>query len=527
MKTEAQSSPDDGSLRRAARGSVVNLVGTAVAAAATFSLAVLITRLSTPAQAGLFFSATSLFLIAINVGRLGTNTGLVYFISGSRGRGEEGLAASYMRLAAGPVAVVAVLTSLVVLLGADVLASWLSPERPDAFALSLRWMALFVPVAAVANLATAGTQGLGTMKVFALVDQILMPVLQLVLVTAILLVGPAWGAPTAWAAAYLPVAVVSWLWWRRLVSRLDPAVPRTARTSSKTFWKFTAPRAMASVSQIAMQRLDIVLVGALASLGAAAVYAAATRFLVLGQMAGRAISLSIQPLLGGALARRDIDEARRLYQTCTAWLIMGTWPLYLLLINFASEVLAIFGDDYRAGSAALVLLCSVMLFATACGTVDIVLNMAGKSLWNLVNVLVALAVFVGLDLWLIPRLGFMGAAIGWAAAIVVANLLPLLQIRHTPGLHPFGRASLMTMATNVFCFGFLPWAGTLAGLLGAGAGVAAGVLVYGAFLYRARSSLELKTLTQVLRRRKGRRLVTPPEGGGVLRQPPGTTGPRT
>src|SRR5699024_4933650 len=111
-----------------------------------------------------------------------------------------------MRLAAGTVAVAAVLTSLVLLIGSNVLASWLSHQQPEAFALSLRWMAFCVPMAAVANLATAGTQGLGTMKVFSLVDQMLMPVLQLVLVTAILLVGPAWGAPTAWAAAYLPVA---------------------------------------------------------------------------------------------------------------------------------------------------------------------------------------------------------------------------------------------------------------------------------------------------------------------------------
>lgn len=493
----------DGSLRRAARGSVLNLLGVAVAALATFVLAILITRLTSPTEAGLFFSATSLFLIAINIGRLGTNTGLVYFISGSLGRGESGLAGAYMRIAARPVAVVAVATSLILLAGADVLATWLSPERADTFATSLRLMALLVPMAAVANLATAGAQGLGTMKVFALVDQMLMPLLQLVLVAAVLLIGPPAGASTAWAAAYLPAAVVSWLWWRRLVSRADPPRETPPPTSSKAFWKFTAPRALASVSQIAMQRLDIVLVGALASLGAAAVYAAATRFLVLGQMAGRAISLSIQPLLGSALARADLEDARRLYQTCTAWLVMGTWPLYLVLMSFASEVLAVFGAQYRQGSPALILLCGVMLFATACGTVDIVLNMAGKSVWNLVNVLIALGVFVGLDLWLIPQMGFMGAAIGWAGAIAVANLLPLLQILHTPGIHPFGRASLMTMGASALCFGALPWAATRVEGDSPWAGVAAvlvGLGLYGIYLFWARRSLQLAMLAQAVRR---------------------------
>lgn len=133
-----------------------------------------------------------------------------------------------------------------------------------------------------------------------------------------------------------------------------------------------------------------------------------------------------------------------------------------------------------------------------------VLNMAGKSLWNLANVLIALTVFLGLDLWLIPELGFMGAAIGWGSAIVVANLLPLVQVLHTPGMHPFGRAALLAMAASAACFGLLPW---LAGLaLGDGAevwGIAVGLAAYTAFLVSARRILRLGLLGRALRR--GRR----------------------
>lgn len=506
MTSAVSQTASEASLSRAARGSVLNLIGGVVGAVTTLAMTIVITRLSSPVEAGLFFSATSVFLIAINIGRLGTNTGLVYFISGSRGRGEFGLARPYMRMAARPVVVVAVLTSLVLLLGAELLASWLSPERADTFALSLRLMALLVPLASLANLATAASQGLGTMKVFALVDQMFLPGAQLVLVTIALMAGAGWVAPMAWASAYVPATLLAWLWWSRLATRLDPPGTAQVPSSSRPFWKFTAPRALANVSQIVMQRLDIILVGALAGLGAAAVYTAATRFLVLGQMAGRAISLSIQPLLGGALARADLRDARHLYQTCTCWLIIGTWPLYLLLVSFAPQALSIFGDGYGAGSSAVILLSCAMLFATACGTVDIVLNMAGRSMWNLMNVLISLTVFISLDLWLIPTLGFMGAAIGWAAAIVVANLLPLLQILHTPGIHPFGKPALTAMVANLACFGVLPWVCLKFGSDREGSAIIAlvlGVIAYTIFLVLARRSLQLKLLTQVARR--GRR----------------------
>lgn len=501
----AASAPgDDRSLRRAARGSILNLLGSVVSGVATFAMTVAVTRLSAPEAAGVFFSATSLFILASGLGRLGTNTGLVYFISRARARGLGAYAGEYMRVAARPVAIVAVVMAVGLFLAAEPLGQLLSHDRAGEFAGYMRAMAVFVPLAAIANLAMAGTQGLGTMKVYVAMEHLARPLLQLGLVTLFLALTWTHALPIAWSVAYLPVAVVAWLWWRRLSHRQGrPLVPEGR--VSRTFWMFTAPRALASVSQVAMQRLDIILVGALAGLAEAAVYTAATRFLVLGQMAGRAISMSVQPLLGEALGRADLADAKRLYQVCTTWLILGTWPIYILLMSFSHVVLVIFGSGYDVADQALLVLCGAMLFATACGTVDMVLNMAGKSLWNLVNVLIAFAVNLTLDLILIPQLGFMGAAIGWAGAILVANLLPLFQVMHTPGLHPFGRPTLLAMGASALCFGVLPY-GASAVADGDGTvtavAVGAGCVLYLGFLLVARRVLELGLLVTALRRRR-------------------------
>ena len=68
-----------------------------------------------------------------------------------------------------------------------------------------------------------------------------------------------------------------------------PARRRPPRCAAP-FWRFTAPRALANVAQIALQRVDIVLVAALPGSAAAAIYAVAGRFVVLGQLANQAIS---------------------------------------------------------------------------------------------------------------------------------------------------------------------------------------------------------------------------------------------
>jgi O-antigen/teichoic acid export membrane protein len=226
-----------------------------------------------------------------------------------------------------------------------------------------------------------------------------------------------------------------------------------ARGLARRYWAFTGPRAVATLAQLALQRVDVLLVAALAGLAPAALYTVAGRFVVGGQFVNQAISQVVQPRLAERLAVDDRAGAERLYRYATAWLVLATWPLYLLVAGYAGSYLALFGEAYRAGAAVVVVLAAAMALAAACGMVDMVLAMAGRTRWNLGNVLVALAVMLAVDAAAIPRLGALGAALGLAAAVVVNNLLPLAQIRRSLGLHPFGAATRTAAALAAGCFG--------------------------------------------------------------------------
>ena len=81
----------------------------------------------------------------------------------------------------------------------------------------------------------------------------------------------------------------------------------------RAFWAFTAPRAVASGAQTALQSIDVLLVASLAGLAPAAAYAVAGRFIVLGQLANGAISQAVQPRLAEKLSTHDWVGAARLY----------------------------------------------------------------------------------------------------------------------------------------------------------------------------------------------------------------------
>jgi O-antigen/teichoic acid export membrane protein len=301
----------------------------------------------------------------------------------------------------------------------------------------------------------------------------------------------------------------------RLGPPTRPAAPRPipviadnrhGKPNAKGFWSFTGPRSLASIAQIIIQRLDIVLVGVLIGPVQAAIYTAATRFLVAGQLGNAAISMAAQPQFTRLFAVGDRDGANAVYQATTAWLIVLTWPLYLLAVIFGPYVLVIFGHAYHAGRPVMVILGLAMLVATGCGQVDMVLITAGRSSWSLYNGLLAMVVNVGVDLILIPRLGITGAAIGWAAAIGITNLVPLVQVATAARVHPFGPGTLSAALLATVSFAAIPLA--VRAIAGNGTpqvivSLAVGGLVMALGLYLLRGPLQLAVLPlpNVLRRR--------------------------
>lgn len=445
--------PERDSLQAVARGGSVNLVGAAVTTVANLLLSVVVARAVSTADAGIFFSITSLLLLLATLGRLGTNGGAIYFLPRLRVLGSAAEIERAVRLSVRPTLLASGVLGIGLLIFAPQLADLFVGGASADAVLVLRLCGLALPFAAVGDVLQSVTRGFGRMRTTVMIERIARPLAQVVLIGL--------AAPThqvallvlAWTLPYLPAALLSWLPARRLLAaeRATRADAPPSGFDPRQYWRFTAPRALTLLAQVALQRLDVLLVVSILGPAPAALYAAATRFLVVGQLGSQAISIALQPRLSAALARDDKQDAGLLYRTTTGWLVLTTWPLYLLVGAFPGALLGIFGHKYAGATDVVVVLCAAMLVATACGQVDIVLMMAGRSTWNLGNALLALAVQVGVDLLLIPRLGIRGAAIGWAIAILVANLVPLTQLMVSTGLHPFGRSSSLAVLICVGC----------------------------------------------------------------------------
>jgi O-antigen/teichoic acid export membrane protein len=290
-----------------------------------------------------------------------------------------------------------------------------------------------------------------------------------------------------------------------IAARMTPGQqPSSWRSVAREFWWFTAPRAIARVTQTALKRSDIVLVAALASPEEAALYTAATRFIVVGQLFVQSVQQALSPHLSALFAKDQKAAATSVYQAATLWSMIAAWPLYLVLAGFAPVLMAVFGQGYDVAYDVVLILSLTMLLATACGPVDSVLLMAGRSWLSLRNSTVALAVNIGLNVVLIPAQGIRGAAISWAVAIVVRNLLPLLIVGRHLHMWPVTRATLEVAVAAVACFGAADVLAAVTDLPRAFdvALVVLASVVYLGGIWLARDRLDLDAFRSALRRRR-------------------------
>jgi O-antigen/teichoic acid export membrane protein len=505
-----------------ARGGALNLAGAVATGLLHFVLLVVVTRGLKAQGTGAFYEAVALFMILSSAAALGSDVGLSRMVPRYKALGRVRDLRRGLSVGLWPVAAAGGLLGFLAWRYAPELADLFSREggaETAQLADFIRAFAIFVPVSALSLATFAATRGFATMRPTVYLDKMARPALQPLLVLAAILAGAgSTVVALAYLGPYLPALAAGLVWMGVLLRRAErrggdegAPEPQPAQPLGRLwgeFWRFTGPRGLAAIFQTTSLWLNTLLIGALRSTKEAGVYAASSRYLAMAAMAAVAIRQVLAPKLSELLARRSTERASAAYQTTTSWMIALNWPIYLALLTFGPALLQVFGRDFAGGEVVLVVLSATMLVATAVGPVDVVLLMGGRSSWNLVNTVVALGANLALNFALTPRYGLAGAAVAFAAGILLNNLLPLVQVWRSMGLHPFGPGTGMAAILSAVSFGLVglvlrALAGpTVAGFL---AYAVVGCALYAGLLWRFRDRLEWEALSGILRRRTGPR----------------------
>lgn len=130
--------------------------------------------------------------------------------------------------------------------------------------------------------------------------------------------------------------------------------------------------------------------------------------------------------------------------------------VYLGFLCFGREILQVYGEEFENYYLLLAILGAGHLMDTFCGAGGFLLIAQGRSRILLYNAFGLIALNVGLNAFLIPRMGLNGAALATALSYSAKNLVLLGQNYRFAKVHPLNRRHLMNwLFVAVFATTFL------------------------------------------------------------------------
>jgi len=499
-----------GAVGAVARGGALNLVGSVVYGAANFILLVVLNRVLGTAEAGIVLVAIAIFNITETMAELGCGTGLVRMLSRDRAIERYDRLRATVVVAVAPVAVASTLAAIFLFLLAQPFAQLLADgDDTQVVADVLRAMAPFLPFASLHAVIVSGTRGFNTMVPQTAIERIGRALtLPLVVAVAVALgmgpigVGAAWAATTVVALVFSARAMARRV--RSATADRDLSPVPADREIARSFWSFTAPRAIGQTAEVAVNWIDTVIVAVLVGTTAAGIYASGTRYILPGIYAAQALMQVTGPRISGLLARGEKAQASQLLKVVAGWQVVVMWPLYLITALFPTPLLRVFGDDVVEAKGAIVAIAIAMLVVAPAGPVASVILMAGRSRQAMLNTLILVTINVGGNLLFIPRYGITAAGVTWGATIVVAAALPGWQASRSLGVTTIGRPAFVAVGVSAATVGTIGlgarwWLGdATAGLV---LTTSLGVLVYVVGLALVRAELHLDALWNGIRGR--------------------------
>ncbi|GIJ27150.1 hypothetical protein Vqi01_23120 [Micromonospora qiuiae] len=435
-----------GETRRSARAASAGLLGAAVNGLLGFVLVVVITRGYGASGSGAFFAAIGVVTVAAALCTLGAETGLIWMLP-QRRTGAAGDAARLLPVALIPPLSVAVLVGVVGALGAAPVAARLLDTSAGDGAVLVALSCAAIPVVVAMTLLLAAVRCVRPLRAYLAVQSVLLPLARPALVGLAVLAG--WGLVAGLAGWLVPAALALLLCLALVAGPLGVgrgAALRPAPEDWRTFWRFALPRAASAAMDTGAVWVGVLLTSVLAGPAEAGVFGAVGRYILAGQLAMHGLRVAVSPQLSRLLGQGRRATAAAVHRQMTALAVLLCWPVYLLLALHGATFLAVFGADFAAaGTTAMAVLAAAMLVNTGVGNVQSLLLMSGRSGLHLASTSAGLLVTVSLGLLTIPGRGATGAALAWAAGIVVENLVAYRCARMVVG-QPLVDAALVRVA---------------------------------------------------------------------------------
>jgi len=197
------------------------------------------------------------------------------------------------------------------------------------------------------------------------------------------------------------------------------------------------PLMFAQSVQFIMAWTDKLMIGNMMTTEDVGVYGVAFRLSMFASITLMAINSIASPKFAEMYGEKNMDGLKKVAQQSTKMIFWSTLPLVILFFMFPELLLGLFGEQFKIGVYAFLLLSFGKLVSSFSGSVGNLLQMTGKQLIYMNVLLVGAIINVLLNYFLIPIYGINGAAIASMTSIIIWNLTMVYYVKKELGFLTF------------------------------------------------------------------------------------------
>ncbi|MCP3683593.1 MAG: flippase [bacterium] len=450
----------DASLVKITRGAGLVFFGSLVGLGFGFLGRVLVARIGTEAEYGIFSLSFVILNICTVLALLGLEGGIPRCIAYARGKGDTSRVEGFVSASIQSGLLSGIVFGFIVFSGSGIIANNILNDSDLSF--SLKVFAFGIPLFTIIRILTALFRGFDNVKpqtfLVVILRNALFPLFLLPFVFFEL------SFNGVFYAFCLSLAIPALILIVYTSKRLPSFPPFTSiiqvNPTTKELLLFSLPLLVTSTLDMIILWIDTMMLGGFKSSTDVGLYSAAQPLAMFISAPLAAITLIYLPIASRLHARHSGAEIKRNYIILTKWLCSVTLPVFLMLFLYPDPILtSLFGEGYSEASNTLRILSAGFIINNLMGPNRATLIALGKTSFMMWASAVTAILAIALNVALIPPLGVEGAAIASVISITSVNLICNWKIYSLNRILPFDRnllkpavASLVLIFISHFTF---------------------------------------------------------------------------
>jgi O-antigen/teichoic acid export membrane protein len=216
--------------------------------------------------------------------------------------------------------------------------------------------------------------------------------------------------------------------------------------------KFSFPLLLVGLLGMLMHWIDILMLGYYLNPNEVGIYQPAVRTTGIIRLFLISFTGIFTPMMSEFIANNLKKEMKNIYQLTVRWMLTLSLPFFIIALTRSEQIMNLFGNQYIIGSNIIIILMVGMLFQAIGNPAGSTLVMAGKTKLVLINTIIVALLNIGINIYLIPKLGLAGAALGTAISLIILCAVRIIQVLILYKIHPFGINIFKSIIGGIFLY---------------------------------------------------------------------------